>query len=236
MALSATIHHFQVTLSDVDRAVYEALDFRVARHPSESARYLTTRHVRSRTACRTRRGSPSAKRACPLPRSRRSACATRRAFCLPGSTWGSPPPSGFTRPPRRRGEWRSTRTSTRSCSDERCRADPSTRRVRSKCGGWPRRFSTRSSGVSAARRSSRSFARTADSTLRSTTTSSKERSSACDAVPRCFDMRPIERIETFHFFPLGDALFALRSRSSSSRLRSIPHRYPERPPSLRTTR
>ncbi|MGA3122818.1 MAG: YaeQ family protein [Polyangiaceae bacterium] len=43
MALSATIHHFQVTLSDVDRAVYEALDFRVARHPSESARYLTTR-------------------------------------------------------------------------------------------------------------------------------------------------------------------------------------------------
>lgn len=51
-----------------------------------------------------------------------------------------------------------------------------------------------------------------------------------------FNMRPIERIETFHFCPLGDALFAPRSRSSSSRLRSIPHRYPERPPSLRTTR
>jgi uncharacterized protein YaeQ len=43
MALSATIHHFHVTLSDVDRAVYEALDLRMARHPSESARYLTTR-------------------------------------------------------------------------------------------------------------------------------------------------------------------------------------------------
>jgi uncharacterized protein YaeQ len=43
MALSATIHHFQVTLSDVDRNVYETLDLRVARHPSESARYLTTR-------------------------------------------------------------------------------------------------------------------------------------------------------------------------------------------------
>jgi len=43
MALSATIHHFHVTLSDVDRAVYETLDLRVARHPSESARYLTTR-------------------------------------------------------------------------------------------------------------------------------------------------------------------------------------------------
>jgi uncharacterized protein YaeQ len=43
MGLSATIHHFHVTLSDVDRAVYETLDFRMARHPSESARYLTTR-------------------------------------------------------------------------------------------------------------------------------------------------------------------------------------------------
>ena len=51
-----------------------------------------------------------------------------------------------------------------------------------------------------------------------------------------FNMSPIERIETFHCSPLGDALFALRSRSSSSRLRSIPHRYPERPPSLRATR
>jgi uncharacterized protein YaeQ len=43
MALGATIHRFQVTLSDVDRAVYETLDLRVARHPSESARYLVTR-------------------------------------------------------------------------------------------------------------------------------------------------------------------------------------------------
>src|SRR5271165_6101517 len=43
MALSATVHHFHVTLSDVDRAVYESLDLRVARHPSESARYMTTR-------------------------------------------------------------------------------------------------------------------------------------------------------------------------------------------------
>jgi uncharacterized protein YaeQ len=43
MALTATMHHFHVTLSDVDRAVYETLDLRVARHPSESGRYLTTR-------------------------------------------------------------------------------------------------------------------------------------------------------------------------------------------------
>jgi uncharacterized protein YaeQ len=43
MALTATIHHFQITLSDVDRAVYETLDLRIARHPSESARYLVTR-------------------------------------------------------------------------------------------------------------------------------------------------------------------------------------------------
>jgi uncharacterized protein YaeQ len=43
MAQTATIHHFQITLSDVDRSVYETLDLRVARHPSESARYLVTR-------------------------------------------------------------------------------------------------------------------------------------------------------------------------------------------------
>jgi uncharacterized protein YaeQ len=43
MALTATVHHFHVTLSDVDRGVYEALDLRVARHPSESARYMMVR-------------------------------------------------------------------------------------------------------------------------------------------------------------------------------------------------
>jgi uncharacterized protein YaeQ len=43
MALTATMHHFQITLSDVDRGVYEALDLRVARHPSETLRYLVTR-------------------------------------------------------------------------------------------------------------------------------------------------------------------------------------------------
>jgi uncharacterized protein YaeQ len=43
MALSATMHHVQVTLSDVDRNVYESLDLRIAQHPSESARYLVTR-------------------------------------------------------------------------------------------------------------------------------------------------------------------------------------------------
>ena len=43
MALTATVHHVEVTLSDVDRSVYEKLDLRMARHPSESARYLLTR-------------------------------------------------------------------------------------------------------------------------------------------------------------------------------------------------
>jgi len=43
MALTATMYHFQITLSDVDRGVYEALDLRVARHPSETLRYLVTR-------------------------------------------------------------------------------------------------------------------------------------------------------------------------------------------------
>lgn len=43
MALTATIHQLRVVLSDVDRGVYETLDLRVARHPSETARYMFTR-------------------------------------------------------------------------------------------------------------------------------------------------------------------------------------------------
>ncbi len=43
MALSATMHHMEIALSDVDRDVYETLDLRVARHPSETMRYLVTR-------------------------------------------------------------------------------------------------------------------------------------------------------------------------------------------------
>src|SRR6476469_8611336 len=45
MALAATVYHIQIELSDVDRGVYEALDLRVARHPSESTAYLLTRVI-----------------------------------------------------------------------------------------------------------------------------------------------------------------------------------------------
>jgi uncharacterized protein YaeQ len=43
MALGATIHVFDITLADSDRGVYESLELRVARHPSEAADYLLTR-------------------------------------------------------------------------------------------------------------------------------------------------------------------------------------------------
>jgi uncharacterized protein YaeQ len=43
MALTATIHVFDIDLSDADRGVYETLALRVARHPSESAPFLVTR-------------------------------------------------------------------------------------------------------------------------------------------------------------------------------------------------
>ena len=43
MALTATIHNFDVELADSDRGVYESLSLRVARHPSESEDYLLTR-------------------------------------------------------------------------------------------------------------------------------------------------------------------------------------------------
>ena len=45
MAATATMYHLQIDLSDVDRAVYQAIDLRVARHPSETMRYLLTRVI-----------------------------------------------------------------------------------------------------------------------------------------------------------------------------------------------
>ena len=43
LALSATIHQFDVQLSHVDRGIYESLELRVARHPSESEEFLCAR-------------------------------------------------------------------------------------------------------------------------------------------------------------------------------------------------
>jgi len=45
MALQATVYRVQIELSDVDRGVYESLDLRIARHPSESMPYLLTRTI-----------------------------------------------------------------------------------------------------------------------------------------------------------------------------------------------
>ncbi len=43
MALSATVYVFGVELADSDRNVYETLELRVARHPSETGEYLLAR-------------------------------------------------------------------------------------------------------------------------------------------------------------------------------------------------
>jgi len=43
MALTATIYHYSLQLADVDRGVYETLETRLARHPSETAEYMLTR-------------------------------------------------------------------------------------------------------------------------------------------------------------------------------------------------
>ena len=43
MAQTSTIYQFDIDLSDTDRGVYEHLELRVARHPSESEDYLITR-------------------------------------------------------------------------------------------------------------------------------------------------------------------------------------------------
>ena len=43
MALTATIYNIEIDLADSDRGVYESLELRVARHPSESEEYFVTR-------------------------------------------------------------------------------------------------------------------------------------------------------------------------------------------------
>ncbi|MFN2443100.1 MAG: YaeQ family protein [Thermoanaerobaculia bacterium] len=43
MALSATIYNITVDLSDVDRHVYETLELKLAKHPSEAVEYMVAR-------------------------------------------------------------------------------------------------------------------------------------------------------------------------------------------------
>lgn len=43
MAQPGDLHRFQLELSDVDRGVYETLELRIARHPSEAPPFLLTR-------------------------------------------------------------------------------------------------------------------------------------------------------------------------------------------------
>src|SRR5215203_4869884 len=43
MAQTATVYQFTIDLSDMDRGVYETLELRVARHPSETAEYMLVR-------------------------------------------------------------------------------------------------------------------------------------------------------------------------------------------------
>lgn len=43
MASPTALFRFRIELADIDRGVYESLDFRVAQHPSENLPYLLTR-------------------------------------------------------------------------------------------------------------------------------------------------------------------------------------------------
>jgi uncharacterized protein YaeQ len=43
MALTATLYNLAVQLADIDRGVYETLELRLARHPSEKLDYMLTR-------------------------------------------------------------------------------------------------------------------------------------------------------------------------------------------------
>ncbi len=43
MSVGTQLYRFRIQLSDVDRSVYDELDFRLAQHPSESRAFLLTR-------------------------------------------------------------------------------------------------------------------------------------------------------------------------------------------------
>jgi uncharacterized protein YaeQ len=43
MALTATLYNFSIELADIDRGVYETLELRMARQPSETVEYMLTR-------------------------------------------------------------------------------------------------------------------------------------------------------------------------------------------------
>jgi uncharacterized protein YaeQ len=43
VAETATIYHFTIDLADMDRGVYETIELRVARHPSETTAYMLVR-------------------------------------------------------------------------------------------------------------------------------------------------------------------------------------------------
>ena len=43
MAHPSTLYRFRIDLTDIDRGVYDRLDFRIAMHPSESEAFLMTR-------------------------------------------------------------------------------------------------------------------------------------------------------------------------------------------------
>ncbi len=43
--MSAPIHRFEIALADTDRSYYEQIELRLARHPSETERYLVTRAI-----------------------------------------------------------------------------------------------------------------------------------------------------------------------------------------------
>ena len=54
MSLAGTLYHFAISLSDVDRGVYETLELKVARHPSEAQDHLVARALAYEPALRVR--------------------------------------------------------------------------------------------------------------------------------------------------------------------------------------
>jgi hypothetical protein len=90
LSLAGTLYHFAIGLSDVDRGVYETLELKVARHPSEAQDHLVARALAYEPALRVRdltgrlgaftrhQGQCRASR-CTRTNRRRSSCASSKA-------------------------------------------------------------------------------------------------------------------------------------------------------------
>ena len=115
MALTSTMYALAVSLANVDRGVYESLEFRMAMHPSESAAYFVARLL---AYCLEYREGIAFSRGISDPDEPPLSVRDLTGSLKVWIEIGPPMRPGCTKPARRHHGWRSTRIAIRrSCGD-----------------------------------------------------------------------------------------------------------------------